>query len=116
MSREEIYLLTPEWSNTLLVDPRPHVLLCSVQPEKGGFVCLLRIPAKPQTLLLSVPVREGTPIGDATSPHGMIAWGMRRLGPGVWALSPSIKQTGLHAFVILCNVPEPPPWARPEAK
>ena len=115
MSDEPVYMLTPLWSETPMVDPRNEVL-CRVMAEPGGLVCLLRVPTKKQMMLLSIPVREGGSIGDPTATYGMIAWGMRRLGPGVWALNPSIRQTGLHAFVILCDVPEPPPWAPPITK
>lgn len=39
-------------------------------------------------------------------------WGLRKLGLGVWALSDSIHLPGIyHAYVVLHDVPEPPPWA-----
>jgi hypothetical protein len=44
----------------------------------------------------------------------MEAWGTSRLGPGVWALSPSLNQPGaVHAYIVLTDVPEPPPWGAP---
>lgn len=42
----------------------------------------------------------------------MRAWGSERLGPGVWAITPSLNQAGvLHAYIVITDVPEPPPWA-----
>jgi hypothetical protein len=61
---------------------------------------------------LSMPVVVGpAKIADPES-MAMEAWGTERLGPGVWAITPSLNQPGaLHAYIVLLDVPEPPPWA-----
>lgn len=63
---------------------------------------------------LSLPVVVGP--AKITDPQTMAmeAWGSERLGPGVWAITPSINQPGtFHAYVILTDVPEPAPWEFP---
>lgn len=35
-----------------------------------------------------------------------------RLGPGVWKLAPSVKETNLHAYVTVTDVPDPAPWEK----
>lgn len=45
--------------------------------------------------------------------HELHKWGVRWIGPRTWVLSDSIHVEGLyHAYVVLCEVPEPPPWER----
>jgi len=39
-------------------------------------------------------------------------WVLRRLGPGVWKLAPSIFADQLHAYITVIDVPEPAPWER----
>jgi hypothetical protein len=59
---------------------------------------------------LPVPIATGEPqIGD----EGVEAFGALRICPGVWALAPSLNVPGvMHYFVVLYDVPEPPPWER----
>jgi len=35
---------------------------------------------------------------------------LRRLGPGVWKLAPSVLDERIHAYITITNVPEPTPW------
>lgn len=60
---------------------------------------------------LSLPVVVGA--AQITDPQSMQmkAWGTERLGAGVWAITPSINQAGaFHAYIVVTDVPEPPPW------
>jgi hypothetical protein len=47
------------------------------------------------------------------SQRGLIAFGMKKVRTGVWAVNPSLDVPGvLHAFVVLHGVPDPAPWER----
>lgn len=35
---------------------------------------------------------------------------LRRLGPGVWKLAPSVVTDDVHAYVTVIDAPEPAPW------
>jgi hypothetical protein len=71
-------------------------LLLNIALPRGGRMCVsVRV------------VPEGPHIGERELP---VAWGMERLGPGVWTLDPSIIVGDVHAFVTLVGVPEPAPW------
>lgn len=37
---------------------------------------------------------------------------LRRLGPHVWKLVPSVLDDNLHAYLTIVDVPEPPPWVK----
>jgi hypothetical protein len=52
------------------------------------------------------------PIGPQPMAIGerMVCWGIARLGPGIWAVQPSVLTEGYHGFVVLRNVPDPAPW------
>lgn len=54
---------------------------------------------------------DGEPVAG-TDPRFML----RKLGPGVWKLSPSILAPKIHAYVTLIGVPEPAPWEGPAKK
>jgi hypothetical protein len=105
-----VLMLTPKWSETIMVDPRPEPLCCVRPDPAGGHSAVLRVTRRDgRTETLGFPVRVGTPVGEGAA---MKSWGLSRLGPGVWAVSPSIHQPGLlHAYVVLCDVPEPAPFA-----
>lgn len=63
---------------------------------------------------LSMPLVAGPARIADSNTMAMEAWGSERLGPGVWAISPSLNQPGaLHAYIVLTDVPEPPPWSSP---
>jgi len=114
-----ILLLTPRWTETPMVDPRKEPL-CVVRPDlQGSWSLMLLFPQKDgPPFAIQCPVKGGEPDGepvkrgDTVIGYRMRRWGLRRLGPGVWELSPSIHEKGLvHAYVVLCDVPEPAPWA-----
>jgi hypothetical protein len=50
---------------------------------------------------------ESSPGGNGAPPRFVL----KRLGPGVWKVGPSIVSPGLlHAHVTIVDVPEPAPW------
>lgn len=108
------------WSDRPMDDPRPG-LVCRVVRNSGGLSLLLtqRLPDRPNRLSVAVPVRVGPPIVPGGEQEGagyeVTAFGLERIGPGVWALSPSLVIGNLHAWVMLCDVPEPAPWAADRA-
>ena len=114
-----VRMLTPKWSETIMTDARAGPL-CVVTRGARGWTGVLRLPAsKPDgsvvQVTLSFDVQQGAPDATFDAAGGcqsIRCWGLARLGPGVWAVAPSLVELryGLHAFVVLCDVPEPPPW------
>ena len=110
--------LTPKWSETIMVDPRPEPL-CVVRCDPGGVLSgTLTVPAqgRPYPIPFSFACQVGDPDADFDERGRCLAirrWGLRRLGPGVWQVIPSLVEPrlGLHAYVVLCDVPEPAPFA-----
>lgn len=114
MAEQVLHHLTPVWSDRVLSDPRREPL-CSVQREAGRLVAMLALPttlpdgSPGRPYSLTFPVRVGDPVVEECGV--MMAWGLRRLGPGTWAVAPSIDAPGVvHAYVVLCEVPEPAPF------
>jgi len=114
-----IQLLTPRWSARPFEAPCAEGPLCIVTHNfaGGGLLDLvITIPTQraggiPYRHLFGVPVRVGAMEGEMYQDGGMKHWGLRKLGPGVWALDPSIHQPGvLHAYVVLQGVPDPAPF------
>lgn len=59
-------------------------------------------------MLAKGEMRDGKPIVVE-----LVLWGVRRLGPGVWAVLPSLNiegEGGYHGYVVMHDVPEPAPW------
>lgn len=110
--------LTPKWSDRIMTDPRREPL-CTVRVDPGGAISgTLAFPAegRPYPITLGLACRVGEPDADFDEQGRCLAirrWGLRRLGPGVWQVVPSIvaPEYGLHAYVVLCDVPEPAPFA-----
>jgi hypothetical protein len=74
----------------------------------GGKFALWLAPQWPVTM----PVVVGEAQIRVVRSMAMNTWGSERLGPGVWALSPSLNMPGVvHAYIIVTDVPEPTPWA-----
>lgn len=109
--RETVHLLIAEWSDAPPADPRPVV--AKVLPG---------LPGRPWQVLVAVRTDRGrvmlsTELG-VDLPHlggGTARTRLERLGPGAWALLPSLVGGGLHAFVVLRGAPEPAPWETPAA-
>lgn len=80
-------------------------IACGIQD--GEFVIFLgpEFPRIAPRVILGEPLirRDG----------GLEAFGAELVAPGVWALDPSLNIEGvIHAFVVLCGVPDPAPWER----
>jgi hypothetical protein len=49
--------------------------------------------------------------GPKGSAERLLAFGMEKIAPGLWALVPSLNLPNLvHAFVVLYDVSDPAPW------
>lgn len=111
--------ITPVWTETPMVDPRPCTAKVQARSVEagGGLEVLIGIQAKEsgktKRIIIPFAVRVGTPVKaspDASDPT-MLCWGLRRLGPSVWTVEPSVVTPfGFHAFVTICEVPEPAPF------
>ncbi len=116
MAEIPVLHLTPKWSETIMADPR-HEPLCVVRRDPNGLSATLSLPAagRPYPITMGFAVQVGDPDADFDARGRCLAirrWGLRRLGPGVWQVVPSLVQEtyGLHAYVVLCDVPEPAPF------
>jgi hypothetical protein len=123
-ARENVQLITPrwvDWDAPGAATPEEYMEqlaqpIGSVIREDGEWVLALRIGGE----FYKMPVHDGEPEGEAVDvAPGVKSWGemerygLSRLGPGVWMLTPSLWAPGvLHAFIVLRDVPEPAPFAR----
>lgn len=116
MSIIVVHHLTPKWSEQVMVDPREDEILCVVRPSyKGDLSATIRLPMQGgDGRVLQIPISFDCWVGNAAKQHadGSNVWGLVRLGAGVWQVTPSIvsEEYGLHAYVVLCDVPEPAPF------
>ena len=110
-ARQPVLLLTPRWSEYVLVlTGLGWEDCCRVQEMEGRLVATVRAFIGVESVFFAVPVQHGDP---ELKPDGssVQTFGMEKLGPGTWGLNPSVNIPELiHAFVILCEVPEPAPW------
>jgi hypothetical protein len=115
-----VELLTARFSSVIITDPRPETL-CGFEQEGADWLLRLRIQVSEHRCeLFELPVHDGEPEGEFVDvAPGVRSWGamryygLARLGPGVWRLDPSLYVPGgLHAFIVLCDVPDPAPFAR----
>ena len=98
-------------------DPRREPL-CNVTPITEGGVAtgmwsvLLALPTdRAYPFTISFPARLGMMDGEMYKAGAMRHWGLIKIGPGTWKVDPSIHQPNvLHAYLVLCEVPEPAPW------
>ena len=59
-------------------------------------------------VLLNVSMNGPDLCGDE-----LVGFGVERIQPGLWVLSPSLNMPGtIHAFVTLYGVPDPAPWEK----
>jgi len=87
--------------------PRPRLLELFCSHRRAGYY-ILRLGREWQ---LRVPLRisSGRPKMKAGE---LKTFGAERITHGMWALQPSLNLPGLlHGFVVLYEVPDPPPWA-----
>jgi hypothetical protein len=117
----KILLLTPKWSTCIMEDPRkePFCFASEMNPAAFGdgktrvWSILLALPTdRPYPLTISFPAVNGPMKGKLYKQGAMEYWGLRKIGPGTWAVDPSVQEDcyKVHAYVVLCEVPEPAPW------
>ena len=104
--------LTPTWSDLIMVDPTEDDICCVTRHQSGQLVCMVRAFVQDEMVPFTIPVSHRSTF--ETHPDGsMKCYAMRQIGPHTWKIDPSVNIPGLiHAFVVLCNVPEPPPWGK----
>jgi hypothetical protein len=123
-AQQDVQLVTPrwvDWDAPGAATPEEYLEqlaqpIGSVIREEGEWFLALRIEGE----FYKMPVHDGEPEGEQEdAAPGVKQWGamkrygLERLGPGVWKLSPSLWAPGaLHAFIVLRDVPEPAPFAR----
>lgn len=108
---DPVLLLTPTWSNAPLLDLSLDEA-CRISRTPAGDLELdlrFEIDEIDVSESLTLPVQLGD--YEQHRDGSVSRFGMRRLGPGTWLLQPSLNMPGkIHAFVVMCGVPEPPPW------
>jgi hypothetical protein len=120
-----------EWCSTqsldgMLDDPDVDVPVCTLvfTAEEGAAQDELRFgfSGAPDWQLFLQLGPERLPVNLTTAGEQpeisdgfeLTAFGIVKLGRGVWVLNPSLNIPGeLHAYVILRNVPDPAPWEKP---
>ena len=113
----DVQLITPRWTEQIAGPEDLEESICVVVQVEDGWQLHVLIDGEPYYL----PVHEGAPEGELVEiAPGVKAWtrmtkfGLEKLGPGVWRVEPSLWVPGqLHAFLILRDVPEPAPFAKP---
>jgi hypothetical protein len=112
-----VLLLTPKWSESPMDDKRREPLCFASKTLDGKWSVLLTLPSdQPYPHMVSFPAvngpMDGKRVGDS---YVMKHWGLIKIGPRTWQVNPSIQQPGLvHAYLVLCDVPEPAPWEKVE--
>jgi hypothetical protein len=114
-----VLFVWPTYTERFLDDPR-DALLWGWNPSEREIV--LRLGHYP----LHFKAEAGEPVMEEAAlrpfliyvprpptPTKMKHWGLTKLGPSVWAVSPSIHLPGtFHGYVTLCEVPDPAPWEK----
>lgn len=118
-----VHLVVP-WAE-LSSDPRPvHVAKIVRQPD-GRLDLNLWLRGvrpdgtpKPFRSHFVVPVRVGPPKSAPETPgvpYAVEAFGLTRIGIGVWVVAPSVWVPGtFHAYVVVYDVPVPAPFLTAE--
>jgi hypothetical protein len=71
----------------------------------GSTLILCAVNHQNRKVMLNVPLSD-EPARIGKNPR----WNLKRLGPTVWKLTPSIFDERIHGYVTLVGVPEPAPW------
>ncbi|HYE57569.1 MAG TPA: hypothetical protein VD948_03645, partial [Rhodothermales bacterium] len=91
MNRISVVHLTPKWTEGIM--GATGGVAAKVVTDPAGLTLMLSFPTKGgQRALFSVPCRVGPPDPETWEQQGdpIDRWGLVRLGPGVWNLSPSV--------------------------
>jgi hypothetical protein len=114
---QSIIHLWPQFTPEPFADPRDELL--------WGYSAAGEVVLRLGRMPLCFPARVGPPAVEEAPSLGLIVllgppppprmknWGLAKLGPGVWGVTPSIIGGGIHAYVVLCGAPDPAPWEAP---
>lgn len=110
-----VYHIATKWSESIMTDPRNGEILCVVKPSyRGNLSATLRFPSTKDGKEVQIPIGFDCWVGNESKKdeEGGNVWGLIRLGPGVWQVTPSLvlAEYNFHAYVVLCDVPEPAPF------
>jgi hypothetical protein len=110
--RNPIAHLTPEWRN------KEQVINWVPTKEGDGVftvmdpltepVAILRALVFGDPILIELPLKLGE--YELDEDGSVKKFGLRKIGPGTWVMSPSLNSLQVHAFLVFCKVPEPAPW------
>lgn len=106
----------PTYTPDAFNDPK-DALMWGWNPNAHGGEIVLRLgryslcfPARPGESAFE-PITPSLIILATPQPAKMRHWGLVKLGPSVWAVTPSVHlPDAFHGYVTLCEVPEPAPW------
>lgn len=99
---------TVRWASSLETSGNVVVANRRMTATPGvGWELVVRITKDGKTRMASFPII----VGESVQRDGqMLAWGVERLGNGVWKVRPSIVADDLHVILLLVDVPEPAPF------
>ncbi len=108
-----VLLLVLPWADRF-DDPRSGHVAKVVRQADGHLDLNLWLRAQrpdgselPNRVGFSVPVQVGlADWPNPADPTSIRTWGLEKIGPGVWVLSPSVFRPEFHAYVVLRDVPE----------
>jgi hypothetical protein len=108
-----VSLLVARWTSAPFLDIRDEPVVIIRRLDNGllDVLVTLPVPNRPR-FPLSFVARVGEPEGEGSPEEGftMQWWGLSRLGPSVWLVTPSVVTPELHAFIVIRDVPEPAPF------
>lgn len=110
----EVKHLTPRWTEDIEADERGGAVARIVRADNGDLMALMAAPLHAGGRgAYSFPVRMGP--AEVHPVTQLITFGLRKLGPGVWAAHPAVEfSPQTSAFVTLIDCPDPAPWEVPE--
>jgi len=94
------------WSANLLMDGDDGPCGTVFERDGGAVELLWRLGLHSTLLSTRVVVGQSRNRQDGHQDE----WGLMRLAPGVWKLSPSVVEGEFHGFLTLIGVPDPAPF------
>lgn len=112
----------PKYAADAFTSNRDELLWGWNPNANGGEVVLklgrypLHFVARPGEPAMEEPRSSFIYTPGPPAPAKMKHWGLTKLGPSVWTVSPSVHlPDAFHGYVTLCEVPDPAPWEAKEA-
>ena len=106
----DVMHLIAQWTDRVMGSPAsPSASIV----DEGRTLLMGLLDQESRQHIFSFPCRVGPPFPPTYKKQGdrIEAWGLQRLGPGVWNVEPSILvDNSFHAFVTIIGVPEPAPF------